>query len=663
MKYILTEHLLSHLEKWAEPRGIVFTHKLSNDNAIGKREPSYCVGKVLVVRDAIELCFTTKDYENTQQVGFIGRFANLHHVNTPFTFVSLDELDSTLDATLDALRARVKTTNNGLKDAMITGLPPLDDNPILATYLSDRANSPDNQWRVYSEVIREMLTLQGVDESMHPNHNYACNDEIGRQLYDLLYDKLRGYYHLDHTYYSALISYHQPLPSQTVQGCITYYQNDQKRKAGIRTPIKIRKYLDKFFLDAFDAGKLRMTREEVAEQVGELLTPVLDLNVVVHDDKDYGAWSQAYASGHIASCMKTSNPNYGVGEYDTFKCYLTSYHTHGEFSSGLSLAVLYSDNAEPVARSIVYQEDGQDYYVRNYGDDRLVRWLEASGYQKNCRLPQGTRLYTEFLEDYGFICPYVDGDDGDANARHEVNGFHNFWILDREGDFNLQTTSGYRGLTDAMKCEHCGNHPIEHNEISDFDSGGTVDLCEHCWDYHVHHIDNEWQFCVDTRNVPLEEDNHGDLYSEDYLERINQIIHEGHLMDRDDFFHCDFSQEWVLRDDGVYLGDSPEFIQKSWREYIDSGYVSKEAYEYYGLVLDYYSDYMIHENYTQRVSLDDTYMHLADEHYTCVVGKKLGEYVVKPHRELIDYDAELYQTLRQQAEDLEANQTANHQTA
>lgn len=574
MRRLLAVKLTNHVKKWASARGFVITGKLTNSMLHDVNKDAFCQGDLTLEGKGkvIELYFDTKPVCRGDGADATVRawYSSVPEARVFAQEFRLANLAEVLDSIVSELESKTKVANNGLADKKITGLPDLAHNPILATYLCDKANAGTNNWSAYRDTISKLLKVQGVYNSdLHPDHYYADGNSLGAKLYYLLHNEMCGDYVLNHSYYHALIAYHQPLPSETVSGCITYFQDDRKKKAGIRTPIKIRKYLDKFFREAFDESRLCKSKDYIISNVTDILTLTLDLDVRIHDDSDLDGWAKAYASPKISSCMNTHFKNYGVGELETFRCYLTSHFTDGRFSSGLSLAVLYN-NDEPVARSIVYEQDGQKYYVRNYADDRLVTWLQLKGYEHSGCIPQGTHLYTEYLDDGGYICPYVDGDsdEGEASARFETIDEYNLWVIDSQGAYTLQTTSGYR-------------------EVSD---------------------------------------------------------------DLDDYFFCDYLGRWVRQRDGIYLGDAPDFIQKSWSQYSDGEYVSLAVYERCGRELEYCTDYMIHNTYTIRVLLGDTYTYIADAHYTSIIGTAQGEYVVVPNDTLTDYDADLFHTLLQQSE-------------
>lgn len=655
MKRLLAIKLTNHLRKWADSRGLTIDNRtLTNMYSHGQDKATHCYGTLVLQPIGIVLRFDTHYYWAESKLAVKGWVLNSGAFEVDEHYTTLPKLNELLDDLILQLEAKKTVTNDGLANLKLTGLPDLAHNPILAAYLCDVANRSNDSWSWYRSKISAYLRVQDVDTTMFPDYDYAVNNPVGRQLYRLLHNDMCGDTQLGHTYYHALITYHQPLPSETVSGCITYYQDDRKRRAGIRTPIKVRKYLDKFFREAFEADKLCCNKAYIINEATAILTKTLDLDVRIYDDSNLDGWAEAYASTNISSCMNTTSKSYGVGEHETFRCYLTSHFTDGRFSSGLSLAVLYN-NDEPVARSIVYEEDGQKYYVRNYADDRLVAWFDLNGYEHSGHIPQGTHLWTELLDGYGYICPYVDGDsdEGDPDARFECIDGHNLWIIDPRGSYTLQTTSGYREVDEAnaSRCQCCGDGYIEYHDVPDYDTGGHISLCEDCYDDRVHYIDREWQYCrFIYGDSSLVRDGDGDWYSREYLADNDLVLCDDYLRPSDEVFYCSYLDDTVLKSDGVFLSDEPYFVQNSWADYSDCGYVSEDVYDNYGIELDYYVVTKVHSAHVSRVALDGSSTNLADEHIERIVTTTPDGFVVVPHISLATYDEELYNALVAQAE-------------
>ena len=654
MERLLAVKLTNLVKKWADSRGLPIEGNLENKKRYGAGNAdkvTHCKGEFLLPTKKFTLYFSTEQYECKDTFTVVGHFDDFEAINVSSFTVYLKDLDDTLDNIVKTLDEMAANIHEGLAGLELTGLPDLAHNPILATYLSDVPNANNNAWVGCRDKISKLLAIQGVDTSMHPNLDCYEGNPAGSKLYEILHSRMCGNSELGHTYYHSLMLYHQPLPCETGSGCLTYYQDDRKRRAGIRTPIKIRKYLDKFFRNAFAANKLCMDKDHIINEVTYVMTPTDDLDVRIYDDSDLDGWAEAYGSEKISSCMSTLSINYGVGEHETYRCYLTNHFTDGAFSSGLSLAVLYNAG-EPVARSIVYEQDGQKYYVRNYSDDRLVKWLKLSGYEHRGSIPYGTKLWTCEHDDGAYICPYVDGDSlkGEADARFEHIDGHDLWIIDPDdGDHTLQVTEGYIRLDGENLCECCGRDRIANTDIPDY-SGGTIDLCEDCHDHRVYYIDREWQYCRSIYSSDLVRDNDDDWYSPKYLSRTNQFVVNGQLCDYDDYFYCNCTDEWVHKSDGIDLCDAPDFITNSWSGYSDGGYVSKDVYYHYGFELDYYSDYLISDCYATSVSLDGTDIVLADDHFCLEDTTLSGATIVMPRYSLASYDKDLYDRLTVQAD-------------
>ena len=293
-----------------------------------------------------------------------------------------------------------------------------------------------------------------------------------------------------------LLAYHGVCPSETVKGRLAYYQDDKKRKAGIRTPIKARKYLQKFF------GEFRSPED--LEQIARLLDGMMqgtdEYDVRIYDDSQIDGWADAYY--HIASCMSTRTKAYGVGARETYRCYCTAAMTDGKKTSGLSLVVLYQ-HGKPVARTLTYTTDDGKYFVRNYGDDRLVKWLDDNGYKHQQWLPRGTHLWTE-CHDSGndeYLSPFVDGTtECDACATLESVDGQPYWVISDDG-VGLQNCCGYtRGIPATCAC--CGEPISEGYEHNRYDLyGNYVTLCAPCEDSHCYTVDGWAGVYVDAGDV------------------------------------------------------------------------------------------------------------------------------------------------------------------
>ena len=450
-------------------------------------------------------------------------------------------------------------THENLASSNITNLPSLAHNPLMAAYLSDSATDAVG-WTAGRRRLHQTLKAQGfsLDDFTH----YPCpTDDIACALWTNLAQNVKVRHMVAH----HLLAYHDVRPSETVPGRLAYYQDDKKRKASIRTPIKVRKYLQKFF------GKFRTPEalEQIAETLDGLMRGTDEYDVRLFTDSQIDGWSAAYY--HITSCMNTRYGDYGVGALDTYRCYCTAAMTDGKKSSDLTLAVLYQDD-KPVARSIVYERDGQKYYVRNYGDDRLVRWLDDNGYVHQQWLPHGTHLWTEAYDDdnNGYLSPYVDGDPDDAEAELTRIGRRYYWVISSSGVV-LQNCSGYTSAT-LLKCECCGDRIRSGNEDEYYRAdlhGNNMTLCYSCVDNHCHTVNDEDDIYADPDMDNLIGTNSQGYYTQEYLDDNDLVVTgDEDVIRLAEAEYCLYSDEYYHESEFTDLSDEPEFVRDTWAGYI-----------------------------------------------------------------------------------------------
>ena len=483
----------------------------------------------------------------------------------------------------------------------------LAHNPVLATYLSD-ASTDATAWTSGRRRLHQTLRAQGfsLDDFTHYPHSYG---DKANEVANVLWHNLAQNAKVRHMVCHHLLAYHDVRPSETIKGCLVYYQDDAKRKAGIRTPIKVRKYLQKFF------GKFRTPEEleQIANTLDELMRPSDDWDVRIYDDSQIDGWSDAYY--HITSCMSTQHGHYGVGELETFRCYCTSAMTNGEQSSRLSLAVLYQDD-KPVARSITYTSScGEKCYVRNYGDDRLVRWLDDNGYNHQNYLPSETHLWTQAYDDDNnaykgaFLSPYVDGDPEDAEAKLTRIGRRYYWVISSGGVVVLQNCSGYTSAR-IVACECCGDRLSDGDEYDRIDlHGNDVTLCYHCARNHCHTVDDEDDIYVDPNDVDnLIATNRQGYYTQEYLDDHDLVVTgDEDVIRLAEAEYCLYSDEYYHESDFTDLSDEPEFVRDTWAGYINSGCVH---------------DWLLRRDGTYIAQLD-CYVH--DAHVSAVMARLESE--------------------------------------
>ena len=487
------------------------------------------------------------------------------------------------------------STHENLSASGITNLPNLADNPLLASYLCDDATSTSAWMDGRSELLKaiEQRGFSSDDFTHYP----SSDDDKAYEVAYVLWSDLAQSCTEPHMVAHHLLAYHDVRPSETVKGRLAYYQDDKKRKAGIRTPIKVRKYLQKFF------GKFRTseTLEDIAETLDELMETPDKYDVRIYDDSQIDGWADAYY--HIASCMSTKTKAYGVGEHETYRCYCTAAMTNGKKSSGLSLVVLYQDG-KPVARSITHTSSwGEKCYVRNYGDDRLVKWLHEHGYVHRQWLPNGTHLWTEcyYSGNGTYLSPYVDDDD--ALATLEFVAGQPYWVISDDG-VELQNCRGYTRRTPLTYCCYC------EEEISEGDGydctnvrGNDVTLCSGCEEDHCYTVDDEHNIYVDECDL-------GDLihtrtqgyFTQEYLDDRDLVVTgDGDVIDLDDAEYCERSENYYSRDEFADISSEPAYVQETWAGYInDYGRVYEYFYRHCGVYINELDTY-VHESHVDDV--------------------------------------------------------------
>ena len=493
-------------------------------------------------------------------------------------------------------------SHENLSASGITNLPNLADNPLLSLYLSDSATCTQT-WDIGRKKLKHAINSHGFSQGDFTQYPPSYDDK-SFEVANVLWSDLAKSCKEPHMVAHHLLTYHDVRPSETVNGRLAYYQDDSKRAAGIRTPIKVRKYLQKFF------GKFRTpeTLEHIACLLDTMMQDTDGYDVRIYDDSQIDGWTDAYY--HISSCMSTQTQAYGVGELETYRCYCTSAMTDGKETSGLSLVVLYQ-NDKPVARSITYTSSrGEECYVRNYGDDRLVKWLDGRGYVHQQWLPDGTRLWTECHDrrNYEYLSPYVDGEWDDSRATLEFVDGQPYWVISDEG-VKLQNCCGYTRKNPST-CDHCGDPISDGDEYHRPDvRGDYVELCYSCEDNHCYTVNDDTGVYVHTADLGDLTDTNQGYYTQEYLDDRDWVVTgDGCVMDWCDVDLCGRSDEYFGLDEFVDIYTEPDYVQKTWAGYInDNGRVYDYFYRQYGVYINELDTY-VHEDH-----VDDVMAHLASE--------------------------------------------------
>ena len=486
-------------------------------------------------------------------------------------------------------------THENLASANITNLPSLENNPLLATYLSD-ASTDATAWTAGRQMLRQTIQAQGflLEDYTH----YPLSNDLSFEVANVLWNNLAQSCTESHMVAHHLLAYHGVCPSEKVKGRLAYYQDDKKRKAGIRTPIKVRKYLQKFF------GEFRSPEflEQLARFLDRMLQDTDEYDVRIYDDSQIGGWADAYY--HITSCMSTKHMDYGVGELETYRCYCTAAMTQGKQSSGLTLAVLYQDG-KPVARAITYENhNGDKCYVRNYGDDRLVKWLDDNGYKHRNYLPSGTHLWTAAYDDDNntYLSPYVDGDPDDAEAELTRIGGRYYWVISSDGVV-LQNCNGHTSAT-ILTCECCGDRISDGDEYYRTDMhGNTVTLCHGCKRTHCHTVDDEDDIYVDPSDMDnLIATNLQGYYTQEYLDDNDLVVTgDDDVINLFEAAYCPHSGEYYHESEFTDLSDEPEFVRDTWAGYINANDCVRDwLLHRYGAYIDEL-DCRVHDDHVSAV--------------------------------------------------------------
>ena len=455
-------------------------------------------------------------------------------------------------------------SHENLSASGITNLPSLADNPLLGLYLCDAATCTEI-WTRGRIKLQRVIDSQGYSQDDFTYYPPSYEDKA-IEVANVLWRELAQSGTEPHMVAHHLLAYHDVHQSETVPGRLAYYQDDSQRAQGIRTPIKVRKYLQKFF------GNFRAPEalERVARLLDGMMQPSDKWDVRLYADDNLDGWVGAYYN--VRSCMNIRDNNYGVGRHKTYRCYCTAAMTGGKKSSGLTLAVLCQDG-KPVARTITFEgSNGDKFYVRNYGDDRLVRWLNNNGYKHQDRLPLGTHLWTDAYDadNDEYLSPYLDGDKADAKAEITYIGDRPYWVISR-GGVVLQNCRGYtRGI--LLTCDGCGEPISSDEECYRTDvHGDEVTLCCSCEYNHCYVVHGECHIYVSERDFSdLIATTRQGYYTQAYLDDNDLVLTgDGYVIYRDYAEYCVYSDAYYSKTDFTDLSDEPEFVRDTWAGYIN----------------------------------------------------------------------------------------------
>lgn len=592
MALLLAKKLTNQINQLAEQAGLTLHCELVNFHNPGERKAAGCKGIIRNLETGKRIIFLSSE----SCPGEV-RLELIYNPTGAYPDKTISACNHEAAGKIIELLIPPPQTHDLLAGAGVSNLPDLSKNPILATYLCDASTGTEVWVKAKAQLMTE-LRIRGLctfASSTSYTFSTQQNSSPAEQVRNVLWLEVGGDHQHGDMVCHQLLAYHDVVPSETVPGRIAYYQDDDKRANGIRTPIKIRKYLSKFFGSLLDAEKLEM----VAKKVDVILTSPEKWDVRLHSDGDLHGWSDAYY--HVKSCMNTQSEEYGVGEYATYRCYCTHAMSNGAKSSGLTLAVLYQDR-HPVARAITYRDEyGNKYYVRNYGDDRLVRWLTNAGYTHQPWLPQDTYLWTEAYcsVDSEYLSPYVDGDSDNAKATLEYEAGQYYWVIG--SGVVLQNCCGYT-CSYSLTCDHCGDDISRGDEYnrSDID-GDTVTLCLGCRDEHCYTVDGASDIYVPDPDELIETETQG-YYTPEYLYNYDLVLTgDGYVMPDSDVDLCVYSDAYYSISDFVDLSDVPDFVRDTWAGYInDNDRVLAHLYQRDGTYIEEL-DERVHAEHTSAI--------------------------------------------------------------
>ena len=355
--------------------------------------------------------------------------------------------------------------------------------------------------------------------------------------------------------------------SESAKGRLAYYQSTERRQSNTLTPIKIRRFLTKY--DVFNEwGDRQAGMQEIFSRYLDNAwekTDIYDVRTLDHDDVD--GWDEAF--NKIRSCMSRAS-EHGVGVRNSYLCYMTKYH--GLDDNDVRLTVLYQ-HGKPVARTLTYTTDDGKYFVHNYGDDRLVKWLDDNGYECAGTLPLGTLLYTwlydgQYRDDaYAFdlVHPYLDGKNNRVDLITESGKLA--FVIQNEGD-ELGSASGSLGIDHLpFCCNHCGAFAdtTAYPKYIDRPLTYGVQLCATCESDNVVTLDAGTPYADKVyskyvRRGSLVFTHNGELFTREGLSHLGLVVVDGKVVPESETATCFVSGETFLKGNLVDISDYPQVV-------------------------------------------------------------------------------------------------------
>lgn len=237
---------------------------------------------------------------------------------------------------------------------------------------------------------------------------------------------------------------------------VSYTQSDDKGSRDIQTPLKVGRYLTKFYP--------HLTKKEIAYWVAKHIEKFCSykdsLLLATTPDKII----EVYKNGP-QSCMKGMDcvKVYGAGD----------------------LAIAYIEKDDRItARCVVWPD--KKIYNRIFGDaDTLSPTLALNGYTKGDI--EGARLL-KIAEGSQFIMPYIDNQD-EITIGKDFLYIGSISDKNHDGECKCSNTDGFSGLENS--CDNC-NEGIEDDDCYSL-NGETY--CESCYDVRTFYCESCQESC------------------------------------------------------------------------------------------------------------------------------------------------------------------------
>ena len=262
MTTLLAKKLSNQINKLAEQAGLEIECNLQNFYEDGRRAAG-CKGEIHCPETGARVEFSSHvAWRSSVRI----KLVTAPH-GEPVDEVHIADVSDAAEKIVSLLTPGPITHDN-LAESRISNLPSLEHNPLLAAYLSD-ASTGAATWITGRSMLERTILAQGFDLSCYTHYPYPGDaNATAYSIATALWVNVAQSHAEKHMVCNHLLAYHDVRPSETVKGHLAYFQDDDKRRAGIRTPIKVREYLQKFFKDFRSDEEL----EQIAKTITELLT-------------------------------------------------------------------------------------------------------------------------------------------------------------------------------------------------------------------------------------------------------------------------------------------------------------------------------------------------------------------------------------------------------